>query len=302
MESQVLIATHNANFLAGVLASGQNVDIFRMNRSGDVTSYDRITSDATKQLSTSPVLSSQRVLEAIFYRGVIICEADADRSVYQTVAVRDLDNPEVLFVHAHNKQTIPHVAELLRGARIPFCAAVDLDALNSHDEFEKLIAIVSSSSDDTNAWLKLRDDIAAQVVGFDDKSVLADLTTSVMEFCKQLESNEHSLAGARGALNRLRKEATEWHQIKRKGIDGFPEVVRGSAEQVVSLCARNGLFLVPVGELEGWMDLGTRRKNEWIVLALRTLHATSSPPELRSFVRCMLSFLGANPMDPVIPE
>jgi hypothetical protein len=298
MSSQILIATHNANFLAGILASGTSVDIFRMSRKDDVTSYDRISSCATKRLSTSPILSSQRVLEAIFHRGVVICEGDADRSVYQTVAVRDLDNSEVLFINAHNKQTIPLVAELLRGAKIPFCSVTDLDALNSDDEFAKLIASVSPAELEAAQLKKWRDEIAKQVVGLDDKSVLADLSIKVQEFCEQLRGGEHSLPGARSALNRLRGEATEWHQIKQKGVDGFPEAVRLSAESIISGCARRGLFLVPVGEVEGWMDLGTKRKKDWIVLALAALHARPAPSALQSFVGCMLRFLGAAQTSP----
>ena len=96
---QIIVATHNANFLSGILSSSQDVNIYRLNRSEDVTTYNRITPEATSKLAKSPLLSSQRVLEAIFYKGVVVCEADADRIVYQTVAIREFDNQNILFVN-----------------------------------------------------------------------------------------------------------------------------------------------------------------------------------------------------------
>jgi hypothetical protein len=291
MSSQLMIATHNANFLAGILQAGQPVDIFRMSRKDDVTSYKRMKAEATKDLSTSAVLSSQRVLEAIFFRGVVICEADADRSVYQTVAARDLGTSEALFVHAHNKQTIPTVAELLRGAQIPFCAIVDIDALNSKDDFEKLAASTAAPTSEIEGWLTTRQKIADSVTGVKDEDVLKGIVPKVEEFVEQLKAGKHTLAGARSALQRLRDETTAWREIKLKGLEGVPKEVRADAKRLLEELAVRGLFLVPVGELEGWIDLGTRRKKEWIVRALTALHATPAPEQLQDFVRSALGFL-----------
>ena len=74
---QVIVATHNSSFLSGILASDQAVNIFRLNRKGDRTTYTLIPSKATADLAKSPILSSQRVLESVFYKGVVVCEADA---------------------------------------------------------------------------------------------------------------------------------------------------------------------------------------------------------------------------------
>ena len=44
-DSQVVVATHNASFLAGILAANQPVDIYRLNRNADITSYNLIAAD-----------------------------------------------------------------------------------------------------------------------------------------------------------------------------------------------------------------------------------------------------------------
>ena len=130
-QSQILICTHSANFLKGVIDGKEGIGIYRLNRKKNITQFVPISSESTKQLSTNPVLSSQRVMEGLFHKGVVICEADADRSIYQSVAsVCHQSNGEILFIHAHNKQTLALVAEALRKASIPCAVVADLDIIH----------------------------------------------------------------------------------------------------------------------------------------------------------------------------
>ena len=65
------------------------------------------------------------------------------------------------------------------------------------------------------------------------------------------------------------------------------------ARELISLAKQSGLFIVPVGELESWLDLGTSQKNKWIVLALDALHEDQCPDQLRQFVREIIEYLTA---------
>lgn len=288
---QIIVATHNANFLSGILSSSQDVDIYRLDRTGNQTTYNRITPEITSKLAKSPLFSSQRILEAIFYKGVVVCEADSDRCVYQTVAVRDLNNQNILFTHAHNKQTIKNIVSLLREATIPACAIVDIDIMNSESDFKSLLEALS----DCNGFvdiLEMRTKIAMSVEGVTEENILIRLKEDVVELLEQLNEDKHSLSGARGALNRIRKEVSRWSDIKRDGITGFPEHERKTAKDLIERTREYGLFIVPVGELEGWLDLGIRQKNKWIVLALETLHQDKCTSELRDFVKSILGYMG----------
>jgi len=288
---QIIVATHNASFLSGILASGETVDIFRMNRTGDVTEYACIPPDATRSLVDSPLLSSQRVLESIFYRGVVVCEADADRAVYQTVATRFLSDQETMFVHAHNKQSVPKVVELLRAARIPVAAIVDLDALSSAGDLRKLVLSLSDEAAAVEI-VQQREHVTGKLGVPTDDDTVREIRERTAEFLGQLEADEHDLSGARGALNRLRKLASDWYDLKTKGVDALPSDAQEVCRALIESCAAQGLFLVPVGELECWMDLGTTRKNVWVVQALEALHAGSAyPPGLKEFVEKVLASL-----------
>ncbi|MBD3322848.1 MAG: AAA family ATPase [Chitinivibrionales bacterium] len=287
---QIVLATHNASFLSGILASGHNVDIFRMNRFDDTTEYVRIPPEATASLVSSPLLSSQRVLEAIFFRGVIVCEADADRAIYQTVAANHLASQEAMFVHAHNKQSVPQVVSLLRAAHIPVAAIVDLDAFNSAADLKRLTEALAEK-EIVESIAAQREQLVEQLGTPPDEGILASVRDGVAEFLAQLGRGEHTLSGARGALNRLRKLASDWYDVKTKGVAGFPPEAAAVANQLLADCRALGLFLVPCGELESWIDLGTTRKNAWVVRALETLHAGECPAPLKAFVESVLALL-----------
>lgn len=286
-QSQIIIATHNANFLSGILSSSESVDIFRLNRNENDTKFTHISSEATSNLSKSPLLSSQRVLEAIFHKGVVVCEADADRAFYQSVCTKEFKNQEALFIHAHNKQTIPQVVKLLKSADIPVCAIADIDILNSKVDLFNILNSLNNSYDFSNI-ISLRDKIAQDVENKSEENILDELLNQIKEFLAQLEQKKHNLSGAKGALNRLRKLGSAWSEVKSRGVSYFGTSLNDTVEQLFEATKKTNLFIVPVGELEGWLDVGTKQKNKWIVLALQNVSDGGCSNEVKKFIKAVL--------------
>lgn len=279
---QIIVATHNSNFLSGLLSGSQSADIYRLNRINDTTKFNKITSEATQALSKSPILSSQRVLEGIFSKGVVVCESDTDRIIYNAVAVHVHQNQETLFIHAHNKQTIKDVVKLLKEASIPTVGVVDIDILNSESDLSNAISAFKLDFDQSTI-LSLRREIASYIESVSEDQILEKLKHDLSELMSQLSQNEHSLSGARGALNRVRSESTKWSDLKKEGLKYLDASLKEKAEELINGCKELGLFIVPVGELEGWMDLGVR-KNRWALPALEKIYANECPANLTDFV------------------
>lgn len=279
---QILVATHNANFLSGLLSGEQSADIYRLNRSNDVTKFHKITSEATQALSKSPILSSQRVLEGIFSKGVVVCESDSDRIIYNAVSIHEHNNQEILYIHAHNKQTIKDVVKLLKDASIPTVAVIDIDLLNSESDLSNAISSFNQNYDQSNL-LNLRKELGTHIESVPESQILSDLVLSVSELLDQLNNDEHVLSGARGALNRIRSESTKWANLKKNGVESLNSPYKGKAEEIISACKEFGLFIVPVGELEGWMSLGVR-KNRWTLPALEKITNNQCSTNLKEFV------------------
>lgn len=283
---QILVATHNSNFLSGLLSGKQAADIYRLNRTNNTTKFNKITAESTQALSKSPILSSQRVLEGIFSQGVVVCESDTDRIIYNSVAVHEHKKQEILFIHAHNKQTIKDVVKLLKDASIPTAAIIDIDILNSESDLSNAISAFNLDYNQTEVVL-LRAEIAAHVEEKPEEDISLQLKQNVAELLDQLNKNKHSLSGARGALNRIKAESTKWSKIKQNGIESLEESFRQKAQRIIDESLSLGLYIVPVGELEGWIKLGVR-KNRWALPALEEIHEGRCPANLTHFVGAII--------------
>ncbi len=289
--TQIILATHNADFLWGIVSENPDAAVIRLNRSGNVTRYHAVPSETTKNLVQSPLLSSQPVMDALFQKGVAVCEGDPDRAIYQTVAhgeqLRRNGGEDVLFIHANGKDAAKTPVELLRQAGTPVCAIVDIDVLNSGQVLGELLESLTGRMRPAEA-MQLRDRIAEVVEKTTEEQLLANLRLAVQEW----EGRQHSdLRQARRALRNIAQLASKWDEVKTRGLDYFGEETRPDVERLIKLCRELGLFIVQKGELEGWIPLGVAKGKKWNRRALEELHAGRLPVDLQDFVAGVVAFL-----------
>lgn len=281
-KAQIVIATQNPSFVNGLLSASDEVDFLRLNRMGNVTSFHRLDKKTLSEVIRSPILASQRVTEALFHSGAIVCEADTDRLFYQAVADSVNPNTSWFFLHAHNKQTIHQVVKLLRTAGIPVRAIADIDLLNDLTELRRCVESFGAPlNEDIVSLLK---EVEKIIGSQPEDELLAKLKADVVELKDQLDRNQHRLGGARGALGRIAREATRWAKIKDLGISAYDGVVKNQLTKIIDNLNKVGLFLVPIGELESWLEVGKIRKNEWIVPALESIQKNGCPKQLAEFM------------------
>lgn len=289
--SQLLICTHSSNFLSGILAGTQDLGIYRLHRVGNRTYYNHLTPEIANQLVSNPILSSQRVIEGIFHSGVVVCEADSDRAVYQSVAsICQNSNREVLFIHAHNKQTLSMVADVLLHTGTPVAVIADIDILRPQKDLDETYKVLAGAEMPTELK-EMQKRLDSFVDSRPEEDVFIELKQNVAELMQQLDEGKHTLEGARSALSRIQRETSKWSAIKRNGVDALPAEEKENAKKLIAELAKVRVFVVPVGELEGWIKLD-KTKNKWIVPALETIHGRKTPPELSKFVgdilRCFI--------------
>ena len=284
---QVIIATHDPSFLMGTLSSGAPVDIFRLQRTGTETNFHHVSPQSIEAIAASPLLSSQRVLESLFHSGVVVCEADADRALYQLVADKYLGRSDLFFLHAHNRQTLAHVVELLRECCVPVCAIADLDLLTSEPEFKALYKALTSSELPEEEKV-LRHSVAAKIADVNEADALQRVEQAIAQLLEEIRGGRRDLSSVRSAVNDVRKKSSRWAAIKG-GIGRVPTSVECELLDLIARMGAVGLYLVPVGELEGWIDVpDVSRKSEWIARALRMVHTQGPPHGLKEFVSTLV--------------
>lgn len=288
--AQIIMASHSADFLLGVVSADSDATIIRLNRNVAGTTFHVIPPSTTTGLIQSPLLSSQPVLDALFHRGVVVCEGDPDRAIYQSVLhryLRDEGGDEVLLIHSNGKDSVKTPIEMLRCSGTPVCAIVDIDVLNSEKVLNEIVLALTGLAPVARV-VELRRSIAIKVEAATEEDILKSLQASVQHW---LASTHSDLRQARKALVGSARVKSKWEVVKAKGIDHFQGGDRADVDELLKLLKSIGLFIVPCGELEGWMKLGIAKGSRWSRAALEELHGGKCPGDLRDFMLEVAKFL-----------
>ena len=301
-DRQVIVATHSSELLRGILSRRRDVIIIRVNRTGNTSAIKVLPSDGVASFSSDPLLSSTRILDGLFYKGAIIVEADADSVFYQRIGRYLVDADSYHVAHAHNKQTVAKVLGPYRSLDVQYAAIVDFDVIRVKSEFLALVDQFQFTPSEKSRLDALR----AVIAGYVERVTSAELLASVLELLRSeittIESDsrdaDSKLTHLLGNLKRVRESGSAWKPYKKAGRAALDEGSKAAFDELSALCAARGLFIVPVGELEGWLvDYGmahTSNKSKWIVGALELLPRLK--PDLSTgpwlFLSSVFAYLG----------
>jgi len=79
--------------------------------------------------------------------------------------------------------------------------------------------------------------------------------------------------------------------VKKQGTSYFTGDQLDTVKCLIKELAKVGVFVVPCGELEQWIDTGVSKGREWNRKALEKLQAEDCPPELEFFMQQVIDFL-----------
>ena len=225
---------------------------------------------------------SSRVLEGMFYKGVVATEADADAVFYQRLFQKIGAADEVHFVNAHNKQTLKKIIGPYKKLGIKFAMIADADVIRDKREFSDILQVISDEQLKSRI-LQERDAIMNYFQTQNKYEALCELQAKTKELAEQTTIPEtaepddiaRTLFDFRLNLKKLRDESDELSEFKKNGRASLPIDLQANFDTLWECCASVGLFVVNVGELESWMidyDIErTSNKSKWISRALSKL-------------------------------
>lgn len=302
-ERQVIVSTHSSEFLRGVLSKRQDITIIRVDRTETSNRISCLDSTQLAKIANDPLLSSTRIMEGLFYKGAVIVEADADAVFYQRIASQLEKSDSFHIAHAHNKQTVAKVLHPYRTLSIPFSAIVDFDVIRVTNEFKSLLEELEFASEDINRVLSLQSKIVEYIENVNQEEMLKAQLRELDGEIKRIRENEGNanteklITELAGNLKRIRESGSPWKEYKKFGVKALDEQHQNLFYELSSLCEKNGLFIVSVGELEGWLvEHGiphSSKKSKWIVKALEAI--PNLTPEVKkepwSFVENVFQYL-----------
>lgn len=305
---QIFIATHSSDFLRGILSSPKKeaviVHLSRVEETS--TEINVMDSNTLNKIIKDPLLSSSRVLEGMFYKGVVATESDADAVFYQRLFQKIGSSDEIHFVNVHNKQTLKKVICPYQTLGIKFALIADADVIRDKQEFKNIIDAIA----DIDIAKEIMDEREAVYSYFQKQNkyeILEQLRTKTLELANRnipcSDDKPQIIASAlfdfRKELNKLREDSDELSNFKKNGRQALKDdkTIYDKFDKLLEHCSSLGLFIVPVGELESWLvDYELERisnKSKWITKALEKLFCIEYDPEkeIWKFIASLKAYL-----------
>lgn len=298
-DAATFVATHSSQILRGVVQSNRQVEIIRLTRRDDVFSAHRLAADELVTALNKPTLRAESVLDGIFSELVVVLEADSDRLVYHT-AWETLSNEVRLDVHfaaVGGTGGIADICKLYRTLNIPVAIIADLDLAVDLDKLRRILSSLVSAAEAEPIIEK------ARVVGEEirkcpptiDPSDFKQRLIEINGLATTWENNDD--IKIRQELRKLSQELDRMRRLKTGGIFQTSGIISGQLEALVSSLRAVGLFLVPVGELEGWLaseeitELKSNKAAWATAAALKIQSSGTTNGDIWDFLRGVAAYL-----------
>ncbi|MFN3273885.1 MAG: ATP-dependent nuclease [Paracoccus sp. (in: a-proteobacteria)] len=252
ISGQIFVATHSGDFVRGFLEGTQGaVRILRVIRDGNLNSIHEASTASISSLWKTPSLKYSNAIDAIFHDQAIICEDHSDCLLYNSASKHIQKNrvshgDDISFIPSGGKDSVPKVAKTLREVGVPVKTILDIDALSDWTFLSKLLIAFGADPEQAKVhWSRVNSELKSK-----------HKTKSEAEMYDDLLSYVVSVSSVEFRANRaasLVKSRSAWAALKEHGASGLPKGdVRRYFESLIEYLQEYGIFIVPVGEIEGF--------------------------------------------------
>lgn len=287
--SQLFIATHSTDVLEGLIEGGSdNVRIVRIRREGNVNYIKELSKEKTLSVTMDTLARFSRVFDGVFFEHVVICEADADCMFYQSFlslpSISGDRRPDVLFVHAAGKHRMAKLVDTLRSLDVPVSVIADIDILSDEDTFRNLFEKLGGKWGDVQTHWKA---VSDQVVNKRPPLNAEQVATRIAKELSGVSGKADFPKESERAIKRIFKDASPWGAMKSGGRSALShgEPIK-QFDRLCRKCSDHRLWVVPVGELEGFCRSVGSHGPRFVekVLEERDLETDTELQEAREFV------------------
>ncbi|MFJ9893909.1 ATP-dependent nuclease [Streptomyces sp. NPDC091280] len=284
---QIVVATHDKNFLSGLLLSDAEISIVRLDRpaSNELTAHQLSVANL-KRIWEDPVLRHTNVLDGLFHKLTVLAEGDRDCTFF-SAALEHLSTQEelhfspsdVLFVPSGGKGGLRLLIEVLSSAHVPIVASPDLDILDDKAFLKRLISSLNGN------WEDFEKDYDQATLPFRqprDKFPVSVILNSLNEVFKDRQSEIFDSGTAEEFRALLRSKESPWKALKDYGETAWnrkPAAATAAANLLAKL-DNLGIVAVRVGELEGFAPtLEVKKGPEWVPAAITAGYHLQPPAQ-----------------------
>ncbi|MEC5292895.1 hypothetical protein VSX64_20020 [Aurantimonas sp. C2-6-R+9] len=219
------------------------------------------------------------VVSGVFHHRVFITESDADAMFYGAIldlpAVHGDVAPDVLFVQAGGKHRMGALAGALRSLDVTVDIIADIDVLNDEITFRRLVEALGGD------WASAGSDAVPLKKAIEQHKPWlnsAEVVNGVSGILSKAPQSGEFPRNLKGEIDAIFRKASPWDAIKEAGAAAVPA---GQATvhwtSLLAYCSSIGLWIVPVGELEGFCKTVGGHGPKWTQRVLETYDLPSAP-------------------------
>ncbi|WP_245630963.1 TOPRIM nucleotidyl transferase/hydrolase domain-containing protein [Candidatus Nitrospira nitrosa] len=268
--------------LRGILEKNKEVSVIRLKRRENGFLATHVSPEILTQATRKPLSRSETILDGLFTEGVVLCESDGDRIVYESVLqTLSLPYPDLRFIPVGGIGGFKETAKLFRALGVPVAIASDFDFLLKRE----LLDVVCELNETEATVLKdtingIQEKILEEARGLTFAGGIRRVEETIHSLKSRADQDDNSYfemaSELRSKLNLLSRELSPQQNLKLKGVAAVPKGLQIEINSLSTSLRRIGLFLVPCGELESWVPTlmaGMTRENKslWATEAARKI-------------------------------
>ena len=253
--AQLFVSTHSTDVLQGIMGvATEHLRVLRIRREENVNLTRELDNELVREISRDPLMKYSAVMSGLFHKRVIICEGDSDCMFYSSLldipTVHDSHHPDVLFVHGGGKTRMAALAQSLRALDVPVDVIADIDILRNQEDLRKLIETLGGDWHHAEPLSKsINSAIEQSQLNLDSLGV----KNEIEEILKETPLTGEFPIDLRKRIETTFPRASRWERIKDAGQAALPPGdTTQRFQQIQQLCNKIGLWIVPVGQLEGF--------------------------------------------------
>ncbi|WP_420123780.1 ATP-dependent nuclease [Nakamurella sp.] len=271
---QVIVSTHSSDILQGFIMAceGTGLGVVRLTREGSSNRVREISEQVASPLYSDPLLRYSTVLEGLFYKAVVVCEAEGDSAYFSAVyqhSIRVGDpQGDIHFTYAHGNGRLSTAVRPLKESGVPVASIIDCDTLLDNGIMERLADAHGLDFEQVRLALEK----VQTYVNDPTFSLRPSRSTARDAILPILDREDSELSPIEvETIKEAIKQPSGRQSLKSHGIRHLEKdrEVGEVARVLFADLARNGIFVVPVGELESFHpEVSRKRKLRWIARVL----------------------------------
>lgn len=278
--AQLIVATHDKDFISGVLDADGELSIVRLLRTDTATARTQPSPERLRHLRDDRLLRYSNVLNGLFAQLVVLCEGDQDCRFYEAAldhyvsahgddaSIHTVPAGDVIFIPVNGKGGFANFIPSLQELAVPTVVVPDIDLLRSQEQTSAIFEMLGGEWGSVERDYRVATESRRRPSSRKTVRAVLDATVAVLEPIASSEPDKRYDGAVRETIEEMLSSGSDpWADAKRSGVHAFSGGEYSALSSLLRALDTRGVVLVQVGELERFApDLAKNRS--WLPTAI----------------------------------